>query len=283
MTHIERQIKMSNISDHEIADDISRVANQLSEKSLSRSEYLPLGRYTEYQIYDGGRTWEALCQLAGIYTKKKEAIPDEIYFERLRHAVSEIGRLPKTAERKKFGLNFSKRRYPTLRAFIEKAIEIGELDKTYSIDVTVPSTQDVDQLGIQVDQNIEAKVRVQRQVPPIPKSTRRNKWERTGIEGFPYAPQDELGVVALFAILCSSGIIDWQVLELRGGKGIDTTCFDHDSQREIRVELKHIHSRSNWNHKIDEIDYVVCWENHWQDFPKPVIVLKEIIQSKFRK
>ena len=40
--------------------------------------------------------------------------------------------------------------------------------------------------------------------------------------------------------------------------------------KEMRVEVKHTHSRGNWNHTLDEIDYIVCWENRWKDFPKPV-------------
>jgi hypothetical protein len=116
-------------------------------------------------------------------------------------------------------------------------------------------------------------------VPPIPTHTRRTKWERTGIDGFPYAPQDELGVVALFGILCATGVIPWQILELRGGKGIDTTCFDHATQKEIHVELKHTLSRTGWNHKVEEVDYVVCWRNAWPEFPKPVLVLREYLRA----
>lgn len=274
---------MSDILDHGLVEDIKRVANLLGTKILSRSKYLSLGKYSMYQIYDGGRTWEELCQKAGITTKKKESVPDEVYFERLQQAVSEMGRLPKTTERKKFGLNFSKRRFPTLNAFIEKAIQIGKLDKVYSSEISMPSPQFAVPASSQTENIATIELKSHRQVPPIPKNTRRNKWERTGINGFPYAPQDELGVVALFAILCSSGFINWSILELRGGKGIDATCFDHDRQTEIRVELKHKLSCSNWNHKIDEIDYIVCWENRWKDFPKSVIELKEIVQSKILK
>jgi len=271
---------MSAISDKQIADDIRRIADQLGTNRLSYSEYLQHGSFTVYQIYDGGRTWESLCQLVGIETKKIETIPDEIYFARLRVAVAQLGRIPKTTERKKYGLNFSKRRYPTLRVFVEKAILLGELDAAYSEKAMAPSSQVLNEREILEGPNNVALSRPQRPVPPIPRNTGRSKWERTGIHGFPYAPQDELGVVSLFAILCSEGIIDWEILELRGGKGIDATCFDHISQQEIRVELKHTHSRSNWNHKVEDIDYVVCWDNRWKDFPKPVISLRDIIRTR---
>lgn len=271
---------MGDILDYEIAEDIKRVAKQLNSEEISRSEYLAHGKFTVYQIYDGGRIWEDLCNQAGVSTKKKEPIPDDVYFQRLLNAVTTNGRLPKTSERKKFGLNFSKRRYPTLRAFLEKAIQEGIIDNKYLSNEFIQANQYAISTENQEKQPNSCNF-VERQVPPIPKITRRNKWERTGIEGFPYAPQDELGVVALFAILCYLGKINWQILEMRGGKGIDTTCFDHNNQKEIRVELKHTHSKANWNHKLDEIDYVVCWENRWLDFPKPVIILKDILQPKY--
>ena len=91
-------------------------------------------------------------------------------------------------------------------------------------------------------------------VPPIPGKTKRRKWERTGVRGFPYAPQDELGVAALFAVLCALGKLaghDWEILELRGGKGVDATCYDHTENREVRIELKYQLAKSGWNHKIE--------------------------------
>ncbi len=113
--------------------------------------------------------------------------------------------------------------------------------------------------------------------PPIPLGTSRTRWERTGLASFPYAPQDESGTLALFAILCATGKIAWQVVELNAGKGIDATCWDSVMQREIRVELKHTLSRTGWNHSLDDIDYVVCWENRWLGFPKPVIQLRDLV------
>ena len=118
-----------------------------------------------------------------------------------------------------------------------------------------------------------------RPVPPIPQNSKRQRWKRIGIEAFPYAPQDELGVVALFGIFCSKRIIPWQILDLNGGEGIDGVCYDDASGREINVEFKHKLSRTNWNHPLDEVDYVVCWENAWHDFPKKVIELSKLIRQ----
>jgi hypothetical protein len=262
----------NRVSDQDLATDIYRIATSLGKKKLSRSTYLQHGKFSQYDIYDGGRTWEGLCTLAGVACLKNEPVPDEVYFQRLVNAVKVLGRFPKTGERKKFGLNINKRRYPNLTAFFDKAIELGYIERalrplSISPKAVTPRNPILSTIPVAIN----------RPVPPIPLSTKRHKWERTGISGFPYAPQDELGVVALFAILCATGTIQWQVLELRGGKGIDLTCFDHVMQKEIRVELKYLLSRGSWNHKVEDIDYVVCWENRWLDFPKPVIVLRDLL------
>ena len=118
-----------------------------------------------------------------------------------------------------------------------------------------------------------------RPVPPIPPNTKRTKWERTGIPGLPYAPQKEQGVLAFFAIFCSERILPWQILDISAGKGIDATCFDENENKEIQVELKYILSKGSWNHPLEDLDYVVCWENRWPDFPKPVIEIGKIMRE----
>lgn len=268
----------------EIIQDIKQVAGKLGGESLSRTEYVQHGRFSLYQVYDGGKTWGKLCAAAGVKTKKIEPVPDEVYFQRLATVANELGRYPKTSERKKYQLNFSKRRFSTLAEFIDKATELGYVpdlrgsvleESKPAVELPQGYEQEPDVSPIAEGSNSQ----VSRPVPPIPRHTNRNRWERTGIDGFPYAPQDESGVVAIFSILCTSRKIDWQVLELRSGRGTDATCYDHQQNKEVRVELKYTHSKANWNHSIDEVDYVVCWENRWQDFPKPVIVLRDLLKT----
>ena len=269
--------------EQEIVEDIRRVARGLGLKTgdqLSRSEYLNNGaRFSMYQIYDGGMTWSHYCQKAGFEPKAAESVPDEIYFKRLLEAKRILGRLPKTAERKKYHLNFSKRRWPTLEDFIRTAVSRGIVEPPIS------KTKEDERVG-KDEEPPEKKYHlkklssdISRPIPPIPEKTRRKKWERTGVEGFPYAPQDESGVIALFSILCGQGIIPWQIIDLNSGKGIDAVCYDDQQHQELRVELKHTLSRSNWNHPFDSFDYLVCWENRWRDFPKPVIELKDLIKK----
>lgn len=265
----------------QIVEDIKRVARALHVTELSRSEYLQHGRFTTYQLYDNDQTWNSLCVLAGIKSKTKVQVPDETYYERLKEMVNKHGRYPKTSERKKFSLNMSKRRFPTLNTFIKKAVELhyvpnlfhsqklNSSEKTY---ISVPS--DILEL---IRSSLKRDGRQARTIPPIPSKSKRKKWTRIEIDGFPYAPHEELGVVALFAISCAKGILPWQILELNSGKGIDVICYDEKEGREIRVELKYLLSKGSWNHPIEALDYVVCWENRWRDFPKPVIELSKLL------
>jgi hypothetical protein len=199
------QMRAASPADADIAADIQRVAGRLGQKALSRTEYLQHGKFSEYHIYDGGRTWGSLCQLAGVAAKTVDPVSDDVYFDRLATAVEQLGRLPKVSERKRFGLTFSKRRNPTLQAFIDHAIALGRLAAPAVTPVSASSSAP----PAVVRSNSSSQVTTAaRPVPPIPLDTRRRKWEHTGIDGFPYAPQDELGVVALFGILCSQAELD---------------------------------------------------------------------------
>jgi len=273
-----------SVSFNEVVEDVRKVAAKLRRNELSRSEYFRNGKFSGYRIYEGGHTWEEICDAAGIVTKKKELVSDEIYFQRLKKAIELLGRIPKTSERKKFGLNFSKVRYPTLQSFLDKAISNGIIKSQN--DSPLESTKPLVQQSNSLDANLitysvqpSHHSEQETAVPPIPKITKRSKWKRIDIDGFPYAPQEENGTVALFAILCSKGNINWQILDLRGGEGIDAVCYDNNTRREIRVELKYILSQSNWNHRIDDLDYVVCWQNRWPNFPKPVIELSSVVSN----
>ena len=231
-----------------------------------------------YQLYDDGETWESHCSRAGVKTKATEPVPDEVYFENLKKTMAALGREPKTSERKKFGLNFGKARWPTLSAFIQEArtrgiIAIPERAVSHAGErwagANVPAEQPVPTAPPSFER---------RPVPPIPSRTRRKnlRWEQSGLRGFPYAPNNEQGVVAIFAILCAQAALPLEITDINGGKGIDATCYNHDRQADIRVEFKYRLSRHTWNHKTDEIDLVVCWENRWPEFPKEkILILKD--------
>lgn len=265
-------------TEKEIIDDITRVAKEFGVTTLSRSRYLQLARYSANQIYDEGRTWSELCAAAGLSTAaNNDPVSDEEYFRRLVEAVEKIGRFPKASERKLYGLNVSKARYRNYSEFIREAVRKGKvLDLTgeYTLDEAAPKQAAATHIPLHVGSKDQPRI-----IPPIPRSSRRMRWERTDIDGFPYAPQDESGVVALFAILCSQGVLRWQIIDLNGSKGIDCVCYDEEAGKEIHVELKYLLTRSGWNHPLDDVDYVVCWESRWPDFPKPVFELKKFAEE----
>ena len=110
-----------------VIEDIRRVAALLETDTITHSQYLAHGKFTEYQLWDGGDTWSQLCEWAGVSCDKtREPVSDEEYLQRLSIAVDElVNRYPKASERKKYGLNFSKEKFPNLSSFIEQAIDLG--------------------------------------------------------------------------------------------------------------------------------------------------------------
>jgi hypothetical protein len=258
-----------------IADDIRRVRDSLRVTKLSRTEYVRHGgKYSLYQIYDGGETWESHCQRAGVPTKAKEAVPDDIYFENLKRAVAALkGRLPRATEKKKFGLNFSKNRWANLNVFFADARRRGILPPAPAAAI---ATEQAGNVRTAIPDALPSNHLV-RAVPPIPVSIRSNKqkWQRSGVIGFPYVPQNEQGVVAMFAILCSKGKLPWEITDINGGKGLDATLYDHETHRELRVELKWVLTEYSFQHRLDDIDMIVCWESKWTKCPVRVFSLKE--------
>jgi hypothetical protein len=109
---------MSDDITNAIIEDIRRVAHRLGTKSLARTEYYLHGKYSQYQMYESGNNWTDLCGRAGIVSKTKQTVSDEEHFCNLAKAEETLGRYPRVSERKKFGLNASKRRFPTLAALI---------------------------------------------------------------------------------------------------------------------------------------------------------------------
>jgi hypothetical protein len=260
-----------------LLEDVKRVAHLLNVRDLSRSEYLAHGNFNAYQLYDIAGSWTDLCAEVGLSTKAKSSISDEEYFDRLAKAVKELGRYPTAMERKRFGLNMSKRRYPTLKFFIKEAIRQEYVPDLYQSTEQKAKNENDETIKSLIVSSID-NLSSERIIPPIPSNTIRKKWERIDIPGFPYAPQEEQGVLAIFSILCSKRILPWQILDI-STNGIDAICFDEESQKEIHVELKFLLSRGSWNHPIDDLDYLVCWESRWPDFPKPVIELRKLISE----
>jgi hypothetical protein len=274
------EIAMSDTLFEKIVDDVKRLSAKRRLKPgdpFARNEYLNNGaRFSKDQLYEAGG-WTKICIAAGFKPKAKDKVPDEEYFGRLREAIRPLGRYPRTYERKRFGLNCWKPRFPTLPDLIQAAIEAGAVPDLRKNTHRDESDERIQPQSPPPAHTVSAEVARTRTIPPIPLKTKRMKWQRIGVVGFEYAPQDESGVIALFAILCATRVLNWDIVDICGGKGIDAQCWDQNIQRELRVELKHTLTKASWNHSIDDVDCVVCWANRWKDFPNPVIELRSIV------
>lgn len=269
--------------------DIKRIALNLecykhAQPAISYPEYAKAGgKYSKGQIFSNGDTWRELCHEVDLEAKPKNLpVADEVYFSNLKKFYENKGRLPKASERTKAGLGFRKARWRPFQAFVNEAAERGYVPLSCRKSVsggTPPLEGDK-----KTEPNSPAPVVPtihRRLVPPIPKTSLRRspKWERIDVPGMPYAPQDESAVIALFAICCALGDLPYQILDITGGEGIDSVCFDHTHNKELRVEFKLHLSKNTWNHDLNSLDMVVCWKNRWPEFPKKVVELCNTIKS----
>jgi len=274
--------------EEEIIKDIVSVATKnriRNGETFGRTQYLndTSSKFSKYELYDNGKDWTYYCSKAGFLTKSKEQKDDDYYFNKLQIALNDLKRFPKVSERKKYNLNFSKRRWATLKDFIEYAIRNGKVKPPNHFIDEFDKAESSFSVSKEITYSIVKSVsEAKRMVPPIPQYTKRDKWERTDLEGFPYAPYDESGVIALFAILCSKGILPMQITQLNSSKGIDGIYWDDNKKQEVKFELKFRLSKASWNHPFDSFDVLICWEKRWKDFPKGVIELKEVLSKMNR-
>ena len=258
---------------------VSQLIGKENEEKFGRDEYLnhPEARYSKYDIYDNGKDWNYWAKELGFNTMAKNEITDDEYFSNLQQAINHLGRFPKVSERKNLNLNFSKRRWSTLNDFIHEAINNKKVKVPRDLLVELKNEKQSQLIKVDIP---EQKIKNLGFVPPIPVYAKRNKWERTNIIGFPYSPQDESGVIALFAIMCVERDVPYEILELNSGKGVDGILYDLNLKKELFFELKYILSKGSWNHPFDSFDILICWESKWLDFPKPVLELKELLKKR---
>jgi hypothetical protein len=272
-------------NEQKIIKDIKKIGRLLKKKPgypFSKREYLtyPGRRFSHNSIYDGGVNWQYYCEKAGFKPKCIRNRPDDFYFANLQRAIDDLGRFPKKFELKKYNLTHTGRRWAGQKAFFNDAIARKKVNaEGIPYPEAVPAVNQNSACTLSHDVKFFAVDIPPMPVPPVPLNSKRETWIRTNLSGFPYAPHDESGVIALFAVLCSKYLIPWQIVELNYGSGIDCICFHSSKKYEIRVEFKYIHNKSNWNHDISKLDYVVCWENKWPDFSKPVLELKSYIKG----
>jgi hypothetical protein len=99
-----------------------------------------------------------------------------------------------------------------------------------------------------------------------------------------YAPENELGVVFLFASV--AGKLQFRVERIRGGYP-DCIAYRYAGDREKRVRIEFEFKSSNFRlhrHKTKHCDCIVCWHDDWPDAPQriEVIELKRYFGAQFK-
>lgn len=258
--------------------DVERIKTRLHLPRLLLREYLEAGgEFSRSQLYSDGHTLETV----GLVPDDANApVADQEYLRRLKQFIEKNGRLPKSKEKRLAGLNFSRSRWSSLGVFLEYAANEGVIPDALSTRRRSTSRASADLSG-QSPIAMDAKPTVavhNRELPPIPKKSKWKKWSRIDEPGFPYEPHDELGVVALFAILCSHGKLPYQLVGATGGKGTDSVCWDEENHRHLNIEFKYVLAKTTWNHPLNDVDVVVCWRSAWPNFTKEVIELSRRYQ-----
>lgn len=89
-----------------------------------------------------------------------------------------------------------------------------------------------------------------------------------------YAPENELGVVFLFAHLAKR----WR-LRIKEIKSAFPDCIAYQKvkggEKKIRIEFE-FKSKNfrNHKHRADKCDWIVCWEHNWPDAPKALNIIE---------
>lgn len=89
-----------------------------------------------------------------------------------------------------------------------------------------------------------------------------------------YAPENELGVVFLFAHLAKKWRL--RIEEIKAGYP-DCIVYQktHGKEKRIRIEFE-FKSRNfkSHGHKAKDCDWIVCWEHNWPDAPKHINIVE---------
>jgi hypothetical protein len=88
-----------------------------------------------------------------------------------------------------------------------------------------------------------------------------------------YAPENELGVVYLFAHLAKRLRlkVDWI-----GSRFPDCIAYQKTDrgEKEIRIEFEYRSRNFKGHHPHHKCDWIVCWEHNWPDMPKRLTIVE---------
>ena len=76
--------------------------------------------------------------------------------------------------------------------------------------------------------------------------------------------------------LCAQGVLPYKVLDITLGNGPDACVWAIDTREYHRVEFKRVCKLTDWNHRHDRVDLVVCWRSTYSNPPFTVIELESL-------
>ena len=89
-----------------------------------------------------------------------------------------------------------------------------------------------------------------------------------------YAPENELGVVFLFAHLAKRWRL--RIDEIKPGFP-DCIAFQKSHGKEKRIRIEFEYKSKNFllhHHKENKCDWIVCWEHNWPAVPKKLQIVE---------
>jgi hypothetical protein len=103
-------IFLPKLGDQELLEDLKRVADVLSKRSVTQDGYKSLGKYDSKPLIRAFGSWFGALEKAGLEKTRTWGITNEQYFENLEEIWTKLGRQPKYAEIEKTSLEVLQRR-----------------------------------------------------------------------------------------------------------------------------------------------------------------------------
>lgn len=94
MREFQVRLRKRNIPEEELLGDLSRVAADLSKKSLTAAEYSVNGKFGVNTFLRRFKQWNLALEKAGLETPHRQHIPDAELFENIAAAWTGLGRQP---------------------------------------------------------------------------------------------------------------------------------------------------------------------------------------------
>ncbi len=261
-----------------IIQEIRRVAQELGSSTLSKVQFKLRSNISEYHINKYFDSWNEAVKAANLTVTDVSRISDDEIFREMAKAFEKCGEICSTIKFNKL----CKYSYSLYRS------RFGKWNDTLLAFKAWLS-----------DSNLDFKFKDQLPIVPIPvrnSSTLSKEIDKSkqiiydsvgttaygsvlNFRGLLHAPVNEQGVVFLFGMVC----LDLGFIV----EAVQTGYPDCIAKRRVkgkkdiweRVRIEFEYRSSNFNHKPDGCDLIVCWEHDWPGCPNEVLELKTAIKS----